>query len=86
MSINLDPLAGWLPSPWFVVDWVMTREWKRIGLTSIPLLFLATVAGLVFCGSRLDKLELAARYLALGEKEIARLGIFLGIASAIGKG
>ena len=71
MHFNFDP-ARWLVSfVGFLVDWFMTREWAKIGLSSIPLMFLTTTAGLVFCGSRLDKHQLAARYLELGEKEIA---------------
>ncbi len=71
MSVNLDPTRWMVAFAGFVVDWIMTREWKRIAITSIPLLFLVTVAGLVYWGSRLDKHKLAARYLELGEKEIA---------------
>jgi len=71
MQINLDPTRWLVSFAGFIVDWVMTREWSRIALTSIPLMFLVTVAGLVFWGSRLDKHKLAARYLELGEKEIA---------------
>ncbi len=71
MQINLDPTRWLVSFAGFVVDWVMTREWKRIALNSIPLLFLFTVAGLVFWGSRLDKHKLAQRYLELGEQEIA---------------
>ena len=71
MQINLDPTRWLVSFAGFVVDWVMTREWRKIALNSIPLVFLVTVAGLVFWGSRLDKHKLAARYLELGEKEIA---------------
>ena len=71
MQINLDPTRWLVSCAGFLVDWILTREWAKIGLSSIPLLFLATVAGLVFWGSRLDKHQLAVRYLELGEKEIA---------------
>lgn len=71
MQIEIDPTRWLVSLGGFVVDWMMTREWVRIGLTSIPLMFLTTVAGLVFWGSRIDKHQLAARYLELGEKEIA---------------
>lgn len=71
MQINLDPTRWLVSFAGFIVDWVMTREWSRIALSSIPLMFLVTVAGLVFWGSRLDKHKLAAHYLELGEKEIA---------------
>ena len=71
MQIQLDPTRWLVSFAGFVVDWIMTREWKKIAFNSIPLLFLITVAGLVFWGSRLDKHKLAARYLELGEKEIA---------------
>lgn len=71
MQINLDPTRWMVSLVGFVVDWVLSREWKRIALNSIPLMFLAIVGVLVFLGSRLDKHRLATRYLALGEKEIA---------------
>lgn len=71
MQINLDPTRWMVALVGFVVDWVLTREWKKIALNSIPLMFLALVGILVFAGSRLDKHKLAQRYLALGEKEIA---------------
>ena len=71
MKIDLDPTRWMVSLVGFVVDWILTREWQRIGLNSIPLMFLATVGVLVFGGSRLDKHKLASRYLALGEKEIA---------------
>ncbi len=71
MQINLDPTRWMVSLVGFIVDWMLSREWKRIALNSIPLIFLATVGVLVFVGSRLDKHKLATRYLALGEKEIA---------------
>lgn len=71
MQINIDPTRWLVSFAGFVVDWLMTREWAKIGLTSIPLMFLATVIGLAYWGSCLDKHKLAARYLELGEKEIA---------------
>lgn len=71
MQIELDPTKWLVSFGGFMVDWMMTREWAKIGLTSIPLMFLVSVGGLVFWGSRIDKHQLAARYLALGEKEIA---------------
>ncbi len=71
MQINLDPTRWMVSFVGFVVDWMLTREWKRIALNSIPLMLLATVGVLVFAGSRIDKHKLANRYLALGEKEVA---------------
>jgi tetratricopeptide (TPR) repeat protein len=70
MQINLDPTRWMVSFAGFIVDWILTREWKQIALTSIPLIFLVAVSGLVFSGSRLDKHKLASHYLALGEKEI----------------
>lgn len=56
----------------FVVDWVLTREWKRILLTGIPFVLLATVLGLVAWSSREgNNFELAKWYLELGNEEIA---------------
>ncbi len=71
MQINFDPTRFMVALTGFVVDWTLTREWRRILLNSIPLFFLALVGVLVFWGSRLDKHQLATRYLELGEKEIA---------------
>ncbi len=71
MQFNFDPTRSSVSFVGFLIDWFMTRKWAKIGLSSIPLLFLVAVAGLVFCGSQLDKHQLAKRYLELGEKEIA---------------
>lgn len=71
MQINLDPTRWMVSFVGFIVDWILTREWKQIALTSTPLMFLVAVSGLVFSGSRLDKHKLANHYLSLGEKEIA---------------
>ncbi len=69
--MQIDPTRWLVSFAGFVADWVISREWKRILLCMLPLFFLATVGGLVFWGSRLDKTRLAQRYMELGEKEIA---------------
>ncbi|HBE70320.1 MAG TPA: hypothetical protein DDW52_19400 [Planctomycetaceae bacterium] len=56
----------------FVVDWVLTREWKRILLTGIPFVLLITVLSLVAWSSREgNNFALANWYLELGNEEIA---------------
>ncbi len=69
--MHIDPTKWLVSFAGFVADWVISRDWKRILLCMLPLFFLATVGGLVFWGSRLDKSKLAGWYMELGEKEIA---------------
>lgn len=68
--MQIDPTRWLVSLAGFVYDWLITREWRSILLSAIPLLLLATVAGLVWYGERLDREELAAWYLELGEQEI----------------
>jgi tetratricopeptide (TPR) repeat protein len=68
--MELDP-SRWLVSlAGFAYDWIITREWKSILISMIPLGFLGVVASLVWTGSQLDRQKLSAWYLQLGENEI----------------
>lgn len=65
------------PSRWLVAlagfsyDWIITREWKRVLLTLIPVFLALGLVGVVFWGSRSNSRKLATWYLELGNEEIA---------------
>jgi tetratricopeptide (TPR) repeat protein len=71
MQLQLDPTKWMVSFVGFVADWVISREWSRVGVASIPMFFLMFVISLVFMGSRLDSRLLASKYLELGDSEIA---------------
>ncbi len=68
--MQLNP-TNWLVSlAGFGYDWIITREWKRVLLASIPALLFVSVGGLILYGKNLNSNRLAAWYLELGEEEI----------------
>jgi tetratricopeptide (TPR) repeat protein len=69
--MQIDPTRWLVSFAGFVVDWLLSREWKRILVSSIPVLLLCTVVGLVWWGRNLDRGKLAAWYMQLGNEEIA---------------
>lgn len=54
------------------VDWLLTRQWRRIGLGLLPFLAAGILGALVACGSMLDRDRLAERYLKLADAEVAQ--------------
>lgn len=55
-----------------LVDWLITRNWRRISLGLLPVLGAAILGGLVLWGSSLDRDRLAERYLKLADAEVAQ--------------
>lgn len=53
-----------------LLDWLLTRDWRRVACLLLPAILVSTVLCLSFWGSALDKEELAAKYLEIGMREI----------------
>ncbi len=69
--MQLDPTRWMVNIVGFLTDWAISREWSRIGVSCVPMFFLAFMVSLVFLGSRMDARVLSNRYLKLGEEEVA---------------
>ena len=68
--MQLDPTKWLVNTAGFGYDWIITREWKRVLLTMIPVFLLATLGCVVLWGKNLNKNQLASWYLEKGEAEI----------------
>lgn len=69
--MKFDPSSLLVSWAGFVYDWIITREWRRLGLCLLPVILLAGLAIAVAAGSGLDRGVLAQRYLELGNEQIA---------------
>ncbi len=54
----------------FVIDWLITRDWRRVALAIVPAALLASVLVLSLMGITKNKENLANEYLAAGETEL----------------
>lgn len=52
------------------LTWVMSREWGKVLLTSIPTMILLLAIGLIVRGGLLNREEMAIKYLSLGLAEL----------------
>lgn len=69
--MQLDPSRFLVSLAGFAYDWIITREWKKVVLTMLPLVAAISMVGIVFWGSRRDSRALAQWYMELGNEEIA---------------
>ena len=53
-----------------IIDWLVTREWRRVASALLPLAILVTVAVMSVLGKTKNKERLANEYLAAGEVEL----------------
>jgi tetratricopeptide (TPR) repeat protein len=68
--MRIDPTGWALGFTGCFIDWLITRQWRRILFGFIPLIVAISVGGLVAWGSRLDRDQLADRYLELANSEV----------------
>ncbi|MCA9193182.1 MAG: tetratricopeptide repeat protein [Planctomycetales bacterium] len=69
--MSIDPSKLPVQFAGFVYDWIITREWTKVGLAGIPIALLATAAAGAYWGQRLDKNGLAQWYMEIAEEESA---------------
>ncbi len=68
--MQLDPTRWLVAIAGFIYDWIITREWTKILLASMPVFLCCALAGFVFWGSRQSKIALAQWYMEQGNAEI----------------
>ncbi len=68
--MQIDPSRWLILLAGFAYDWIITREWARVGLCFLPWLLLGTLGLAVALGSWLEPSQLAARYTELGNQEL----------------
>ena len=68
--MRIDPTGWAIGFTGCFIDWLITRQWRRIFLGFIPLFVAVSVGALVAWGSRLDRDQLAERYLELANREV----------------
>lgn len=68
--MRVDPTGWAIAFTGCFIDWLITRQWRRILLGFIPLFAAVTVGALVAWGGRLDRDRLAERYLELANREV----------------
>lgn len=69
--MQLDPTKWLVSLAGFIYDWIITREWKRILLSMIPVYLLIGSIVLVWWGNSTDRRALASWYKEQGDEEIA---------------
>lgn len=69
--MQLDPTKWLVSLAGFIYDWIITREWKRIIFSMIPIYLLIGSIVLVWWGSTTDRRALASWYKEQGDEEIA---------------